>query len=573
MGTLKLPLALTGMLVGALFLGSTELGLRSVGAFDPTELPDPYMGFPGSGPLYRKVEKQGQAIFEVSPNKLQRYRAQQFPCEKAAREFRVFCLGGSSVMSEHYKKPDGSFPNFLQLYLRALSTKRMARVINAGGAGTGSVQNLEVLREVVHKGADLIVLYPEGGEKNLIPPAPGGLLALRDEQSPARVYARRHLAELHTYCAARELFAAALPANPTGTRLPSAFSTIVAHALSKPFSEQTFSRLFELKQDRPPVLMDSPIPSEEIQRANARFRESLQEGARIAHEAGAGLLLVLPQHNLEHSFYLRFHITPEELRPGTEAQWRARYAEGLALKREGRAAAALPVLESIRELYTQDRDDILAYYIAQCHGELGRHDEELRELRAIYERHPMIRELRALAAEQGIPLVDPFDALLEAANGRVPGHDFFSDAYHPMPHTSRIIARTIAKAVEANGLLPGSQGFGTRRMQNCEKACERMLEQVSLPVHYRIFAAIRAKDYDQAVAIAQSMPAKRFYGSPVAPFYLGWALTRAQRFEDARIVFQELQQRFGDETLELPDLDTDEGLIIHAFQGDVFAIF
>ncbi len=584
---MKLPRPLAGALVACLFLASAEVALHFVGAFDPAVIEDPYMGFPGSGPLYRELEpnqrpadRTAQAeeaevgvLLATAPNKASRYRNVAFPRDKPEREFRVFCLGGSSVMSEHYSNPDGSFPHFLERYLRGLSKGQRARVVNAGGAGTGSIQNLEVMREVTQLAADLVVLYPEGGEKNLIPPAPGGLLAQRDEASPARVFARRHLGPTRVYGAARHVYQTVLPATDGAVRLPSAFSTIVFHTLSKPFAEDTFSRLFELKENRPPVLMPHPIPAVEVERASRRFRNTLTSSIRLCRERGVALVLVLPQHNLEHSFYLRFHIDPDELRPGAEDAWRKRYAAGLEAKRAGRYGEALPILESIRELYVEDRDDLLAYFIAQCHRELGDPDQELRELRTIHERHPMIRELRRIAAAEHIPLVDPFEALVDAAGGRVPGHDFFSDAYHPVPRTSRIIAREIARTIDAAGLLPGSAGFETPRMRAVEDACDALLDQIVLPVHARIFEAIRDEDYDRAVAIAGAMAEKRFYGSPVAPFYLGWALTRAGRLQDARRVFLRLKQTFGDSDLELPDLDSDEALVIHAFQGDVFAIF
>ena len=319
------------------------------------------------------------------------------------------------MVSERFARPDCSFPSFLQLYLRALAPERAPRVINSGGGGTGSVQNLAVAREVLDYDPDLLVLYPEGGEKNLIPPAPGGILARGDRENPARVVARTLLAKLHVYCAVRQGFRSLLPLHDAAW-LRSAFSALVQQALAEPFSERTFTRLFELKQDRVPVLMEHVVPADEVEFANARFVESLRQVADLCAARGVELVLVMPLHNLDYSFYLRFHIDPSEIVPGQIETWKARYEQGLALKRSGRHAEALEVLRSIRELYVDDRDDILAYYIAQCHDALGQPEERLRELSAIYLRHPMLAQIRQVAAEKGVLLVDPFPEL--ARGGR-----------------------------------------------------------------------------------------------------------------------------------------------------------
>ena len=568
---MRVPYLLRAVLVGLLALGSCEYLLRARGLFDPTEIDDPYMGFPGSGRLYRAERQGGKLVYRTSPNKRSRYRLSEFPVEKPGRELRVFCLGGSSVMSEHFWKPDASFPRMLQTYLRALSQRGVPRVVNAGGAGTGSVQNLEVVREVLDYQPDLLVLYPEGGEKNLIPPSPGGLLAVRDEASPARVAARRRLAESRTYCAARELFRRLLP-EPSATGIRSAFSALVMQALAEPFSERTFTRMFELKVDRPPVLMEHVIPPDEVARANARFLANLRASADLARERGVPLVFVMPQHNLESSFYLRFHIDPSELRPGAEAAWRAAYDEGLAHKRAGRHAEALAVLESIRELYVEDHDDILGYYIAECHAALGAPADELRELTAIYERHPMIQQIRQVAAERNVPLIDPFADIVAAAGG-VPGHDYFVDSYHPMPQTNRIIARSIAVALSEREILPGLRPSDAAPMQEAERMLDEVVAAGQIPVNCRIFAAIRAGKYDEAVRIGRAVPEQKFFASPVDPFYLGWALTRAGRLEEARGVYDKLSAKWGHETEGMPDLSSDAALVEHAFQGDVFAIF
>jgi tetratricopeptide (TPR) repeat protein len=567
---MRLPYPLRATAVGALALLGAELGLRRLGWFDPAVLPDPYHGFPGSAPVYRLETRDGEAVYRLSPNRRGRYREVEFPALKPADELRVFCLGGSSVQSERFVRPDCSFPGFLQLYLRALCTDRAPRVINSGGGGTGSVQNLELAREVLEYSPDVLVLYPEGGEKNLIPPAPGAALAHGDRENPARVAARERLAPLHLYCALREGFRALLPSyEPQWLR--SAFSALVQQALAEPFSERTFTRMFELKQDRPPVLMEQVIPQAEVDLANARFLENLRAVAELCAGRGVELVMVLPLHNLDYSFYLRFHVDPREILPGRIEDWEQRYAEGLALKRAGEHARALEVLRSIRELYVDDRDDILGFYVAQCHAALGQEDERLRELAAIYLRHPMLAQIRQVAEERGVLLVDPFPALVEAAGG-VPGDEHFIDAYHPAPVTNQVIARCIAEALAARG-EPGFRPVDDPRRSKVEEQMKKMIAASKIPTNCAVRRAMTRGDYQEALRIARTVPDEELWTGPVDAFYLGWALTRAGELAEAEALYERMKQAWPADARGLPDMSTDEGLVRHAFQGDVFAIF
>ncbi|HKX45098.1 MAG TPA: hypothetical protein VJP77_00135, partial [Planctomycetota bacterium] len=566
------PYWLRAALVGALFLVGAELALRGAGRFDPTELEDPYLGFPGTAPLYRaRSDAYGRPLRVTSPNKLTKYRLLQFVEDKPANELRTFFLGGSSVYAGTLVDPDASMPRMLQLYLRAADPYVTPRVVNAGGAGMGSVQNLEVAREVLGYGADVLVLYPEGGEKNLIPPMPGGVLAVRDEQSPARVRARQLLAPLRVYIAVREAYQALLPASQTSA-LRSPFSAMVGYALSRPFGEETFTRLFELKWDRAPVLMPSVIPREEVDRANRRFERCLRETAELCRARGVEFVLVLPLHNLMSSFYLRFHIDPAELRPGAEAAWREAYERGLALKRAGDAEAALAVLLSIRDLYVEDRDDMLAFYVAQCWDELGRPELALEERLRIYERREMIRRIRKVAAEEGVPLVDCMPDLIAACGGRTPGYEFFQDSFHPQANLNQYVARGVAAVLAERGVVPAFPP-GSPRLVDVEHVLAKLVEESPVPMYVPMLLAMERGDYEEAVRLGRTIDPQRLFLNTVEPFYVGWALTRAGRLDEARELHSEMLRRWQSELIELPDMTTDAGLVEHAFQGDVVAIF
>lgn len=572
----RLALLLRSVAVGAAFLGALELGFRAAGWFDPTELHDPYLGFRGTAPLYRpETGAEGEAIRRTSPNKRRAYRDASFPVAKAADELRVFCIGGSSLQLESYSSPPAAFPDFLQFYLEAYAPERAPRVVNSGGGATGSVQNLEVVREVLGYGADLLLVYPEGGEKNFVPPAPAGMLALRDEESPARVVVRAALAPLRIYAAARESLSALRP--PDGaSRLRSAFSAIAASVYAGAFDRDSFAQMFELKQDRVPVLMPHVIPQSEIERGHARYRRNLGRMVDLAEERGVAIAFVVPQRNAESSFYARFHIAPQEILPGREADWRRLYESGLAAKREGRFEQAILLLEGVRATYVEDRDDILAWSLGECHAALGRRERAREEYALGVRRHPILSILREVAAERGVPVIDPWPALVEAAGGGVPGHDWFVDSVHPLPAAGRVIARAIAEGLLEQHVVPGLVRPAPERLAEVEARCDERVAaatEVGTPANYYIAQAIRAGDLDEAVRLGSALSRDKLIFNPVDLFTYGWALVLAGRMDEARDLFEESRAIYVGEGTELPTLDTPEEMIEVAFSGDVFAFF
>lgn len=568
------PRLLRSVAVCALVVLAFELASHQFGWLDPTERDDPYLGFPGTSPLFR-VERaaDGAEVFSRSPNK-DSYRAASFPVEKSPREFRVFCVGGSSVRSDAFMNPDASFPHLLEIYLGSLLADMAPRVINAGGGGAGSIQNLEVVREVLKEQPDLLVIYPEGGEKNLVPPLPQGVMARADDASPLRVFARRHLAPLRLYGAVRLAYQKLLPRQPRGATSPSAFSAMALSAVSQPFTPATFTRLFELKHDRVPPVMPHPIPAEEVEHAHQRFVRNLVTMAELAREAGVPILFVQPVRNIKASFYLRFHIDPSEIRDGDVDGWRAAWEAGLAAKRAGNWAQAVAALQRVRDFYVEDRDEILAFDIAECLEQLGRYEEAQAEYAKPYLEHPMHQLILQAGAEQDVPVVDPFPDLVASAQHGIPGYDFFTDAFHPMPATSRIIALSILDEVRALGLGGRQRPESHAAFEAGEKRVQDIVRRSPAPKANLMLRAILAGDYDEAVRIGRSVPEDVLLETGLTEsLYLGWALTKSGDLPAARKLFAKLRAKTWKPWLVPPDLDSDEDMVRNAFAGDLFAWF
>jgi tetratricopeptide (TPR) repeat protein len=451
---------------------------------------------------------------------------------------------------------------------------RNARVVNAGGGGTGSIQNLEVLREALDHEPDLIVVYPEGGEKNLIPPLPQGVMVRKDDASPARVTARRLLTKLRLYHGVRAAYRALLPERHEGGGGLSAFSAFALYAVSRPFAPENFTRLFTLKQDRVPPLMPHTIPQEEIDHAHARFEAKLGEMARLAQARGVPLLFVYPVRNLHASFYLRFHIDPSEIRPGEIAAWRAGYERGLEAKRAGRHAEAIEHLLAVRGHYVEDRDEILAYYLGECHEALGRPQQALAEFEKPYLRHPMRALIERAATVHGVPLVDPYPYLVRAAVDGVPGYAEFTDAFHPMPATNRTIARAILDSIRTEGLAPDARPPGAPELAAADAEVRALVARCIPPAHNAMLSAILAGRHEDAIRIGRSLPQERMYQEQITEtLYLGWALAASGDIDGARELHGRLRKVWGGGVGLMPRLDSDVDIVRNAFGGDLFAWF
>jgi tetratricopeptide (TPR) repeat protein len=553
-------------------VGAFEVGARAFGWFDPTVLPDPYQGFPGTPPLYRpERQPDGGLRYVRSPNK-DKYRVEGFPYDKGPDEFRVFCIGSSSTNSDAFIEPDGSYPHFLESYLRHLLPGRTPVVVNAGGGGSSSVQHLEVLREVLDYQPDLVVVAPEAGDKNLIPPSPQGVMTQRDDANPISTWLRSRLTRSRLYLAARELLAAVQPPSARPRNAPSVFSAFFLYTLSQPFSRQTFSRLFEFKSDRVPVLMPFAIPREEVDYAHRRFSERLQRMVDLARDRGVPLVFVGPQRNLKASFYLRFHIDPGEIRDGRVDEWRALYERGLEAKRAGRLEDAVELLRQVRGLYLLDRDEILAFYLGECLEQLGRRAEALEEYIKPYRENPSLQIIRDAASRNGVPYADPFPRVCAESRDGTPGYAEFTDSVHPMPGTNRIVALSVLDAMRETGAWPELLDDASPRFSAADRAVSAAVARCLPPPHTRMLSAILEGRTAEAVEFGRSMTEDELYLGYNALYY-GWALTLAGDEQAARIVYVNLRRRLLRRDSEVPALETDEDLIRVAYGGDVFAWF
>ena len=86
------------------------------------------------------------------------FRPESFAAKPASNEFRIFCLGGSTVQGRPYAI-ETSFTTWLELSLQAADPSRRWEVVNCGGISYASYRLVPILKELLQYDPDLFVIY------------------------------------------------------------------------------------------------------------------------------------------------------------------------------------------------------------------------------------------------------------------------------------------------------------------------------------------------------------------------------------------------------------------------------
>lgn len=147
---------LAALALGLLPFGLFELTLRVIGAGAGSEADIPAIGFESIRPLF-ELSTDGER-YEVAESRQAYFCSDSFAADKATDEFRVFCLGGSTVQGRPYSI-ETSFTTWLALSLTAADQRRHWEVVNCGGVSYASHRLVPILDEVLEYEPDLVVIY------------------------------------------------------------------------------------------------------------------------------------------------------------------------------------------------------------------------------------------------------------------------------------------------------------------------------------------------------------------------------------------------------------------------------
>jgi tetratricopeptide (TPR) repeat protein len=191
------------VLLGLSPLLGGEAALRAL-RWQPQFPSDPFVGFDGMEPLFVPLD-QDPSTRVTNPAKLGFFNEQVFPAAKAVKEYRVFCLGGSTVQGRPYAARS-AFTAWLELSLAAAIPDRTPRVVNCGGISYASYRLVPLLEEVLAYEPDLIIICT--GQNEFLEARSYGDLK---QVSAARVRARRTLGGLRTFRWVEQLFSSPAP--------------------------------------------------------------------------------------------------------------------------------------------------------------------------------------------------------------------------------------------------------------------------------------------------------------------------------------------------------------------------
>lgn len=152
----QILLRVGAVLVGLLPLLIFEIVLISIGWQPASGVADPYVGFTEIRPLF--VKDPSQTKYEIAPNRAPLFQPDSFAVNKGDNEFRIFCVGGSTVQGRPFST-ETAFPKWLEISLHATDPSQDWKAVNCGGVSYASYRLAPIIDEILGYDPDLIVLY------------------------------------------------------------------------------------------------------------------------------------------------------------------------------------------------------------------------------------------------------------------------------------------------------------------------------------------------------------------------------------------------------------------------------
>ena len=439
----KLAFRLGAVLLGLLPLVAVEAALGILDWGRPDVHDDPFVGFKAVHPLF--VLGEDGSRYEVSPSRLDYFRPESFAAEKQAGEFRIFCLGGSTVQGRPFAV-ETSFTTWLEISLQAADPSRTWEVVNCGGVSYASYRLVPILEEVLGYQPNLVILYTGHNE----------FLEDRTYRHLKRLPAPlawpcRQLARTRTFVllnrAYRQVRGESADTAPENRPM---LESEVAAMLESPGGLGLYHRDERWRQD-----------------TIEHFRHNVARMVQTCRQSGVPVVLVNPVASLrdcppfksEH----RAGLEPDEL-----ARWQTLLdaAAEYGLNEQERALALLQEAAEIDDQHAG------AYYtLAQCYDDLGMFEEahaaylQAKELDVCPLRivEPMNEAILDVAEEAGAILVDVRKFYEEASDAGIPGGYLLVDHVHPSITGHQKIADLLAEELVARGFIqPVPQWHETR---------------------------------------------------------------------------------------------------------------
>lgn len=443
-------------LVGAFFAG-LELILAAAGVRPPLVASDPFVGFAQRIPLFvEEREADGRVMMVTAKHKQSFFNLQQFPKQKSADTYRIFCMGGSTTYGNPYTDST-SFCGWLRVFLAAADPSRKWEVINAGGISYASYREAALMEELAQYQPDLYIIHT--GHNEFLEKRSYGRLA--DLPAPLMELGGRF----------------------AHTRLYTALEKTL-----RPAGDQKAQLSGEVNE----ILNQSIGPNDYIRddglarQIMAHFRLNIGRMTKIARSAGAEAMFVVPAINLrEISPFKSQHR--DGLSEADRQRWQSEFDRGSALSARADHAGAAAAFRAA--IGIDDRHAETWFRLGQALFALRRYDEarqaferasdeDVCTLRALT---PMQRAVAEEARRHNAPVID-YAALVDGWSRSEYGHavlgkEYFLDHVHPTIEGNRRLALALLGQLVASGVARPSAGWGEARITELARQVEDGLDR------------------------------------------------------------------------------------------------
>ncbi len=396
--------------IGLTPLAACEAILWALDLGRPSAYDDPFVGFSAVRPLFER-NKEGTR-YEIPRAHEKFFRRTEFDAVKGPDEFRIFCLGGSTVQG-HPFSVETSFTTWLELSLRAADPTRRWRVVNCAGVSYATYREAIVVQELLGYKPDLFILCTGHNE-------------FLEDRSYAHLKSAPALVRLPLEQASRLR---------TFNWLCSE-STRLFGPRTKPAQDDRPKLAPEVEAvlDYEGGLASYHRNEDWRQGVIDHFRFNLRRMVDMVHQAGVPIILLNPVANLDTPPFKAEH------RKGISADDKKRFAAHWEeARQEYRGSLPKAIVYLKQAIAVDDQHAGIHYDLAQCYKDVGRLDEARAEfirakdldicpLRIL---EPMNQATLDIARATDTPVIDLVAFFGGLSPGGITGYNWLVDHVHP----------------------------------------------------------------------------------------------------------------------------------------------
>lgn len=442
----------------AIFLGLVpllvlEASLRWADWPRASEVKDPFVGFSEIRPLF--VESRERGRYEIAEERLEFFRPDSFSVEKGKNEYRIFCLGGSTVQGRPFQI-ETAFTTWLELELKARDPNVDWRVVNCGGVSYASYRLLPILNEVLGYQPDLIIVYT-GQNEFLEDRTYDGI----KRTSPWLARTHSVLSPLKTYQAARGIW-----------------SGLTSERTGKQNSSEPLPAEVDALLDYEEGLKDYRRDDDWHAGVESHYQFNIRSMIDACQRVGTPIILSRPVVNLSDCPPFKSQFSKE-----TSKEERARISrildDPLAIEKEALAEQR----KVLAELVDADPRYALSHHrLAECcllleaydeakESYLAAKDEDICPLRI---KEVMDAALVQTASDASVALVDVRSWFETESDHGIVGREWMLDHVHPNIRGHQAIAHLFADELERQGILKSLDGWQSRRDESFQEQMESL---------------------------------------------------------------------------------------------------